>query len=366
MNNDENVYSEASMNFTNTREETDRKCPDCGGVMDFDPNTGGLACPYCGHIEEIKVEEDNLRADELDFELAEETGNCFWGIETKTVICKSCGGETVYDSLQIAGECPYCGSNQVMEENDKNTLAPGGVCVFMVNQEIAGNNFKSWIGKKLFCPSEAKKKAKPKEFKGVYLPYWTFDTDTTSDFTAKYGKEVGVGKAKRILWHNTGGKYSEFINDQLVMGSKNYDRSILKSIEPFDTENNKAYKPEYIAGFITERYSTGLKDAWEIGKDDIKAKLVDHIKGKIEKDKHADYVKEVALYTMYSNVTYKYLLLPIWISSFKYNGKVYQFMVNGQTGKVGGKTPISPLRVAIAIILVLLLVFLYVYSKLER
>ena len=162
-----------------TKEETDKKCPACGGVMDFDPATGGLLCPYCGHTQEIETEEG---LGEQDFASAEITGNCNWGAEKKVVICQSCGAESVYDALDVSNECPYCGSNQVMEEKGKDTLAPGGVCPFKIDKKKAGANFKSWIKGKLFCPSLAKEKAKPDSFKGVYLPYWTFDTQTQSTY----------------------------------------------------------------------------------------------------------------------------------------------------------------------------------------
>ena len=99
-----------------TMRETDKKCPSCGGVMDFDPATSGLACPYCGHIQaigkEVKKQEP---ASELAFSEAEFKENQDWGVRKKTVICKACGAETVYDALEIASECPFCGSNQVME-----------------------------------------------------------------------------------------------------------------------------------------------------------------------------------------------------------------------------------------------------------
>ncbi len=109
-----------------TMEETDKKCPSCGGVMDFDPATGGLSCPYCGHMEEITVnKQEALSAEELALDKADKLENCDWGAEKKTIICNSCGAESVYDALEIAAVCPFCGSNQVMEAADQNTMAPG-------------------------------------------------------------------------------------------------------------------------------------------------------------------------------------------------------------------------------------------------
>ncbi|MDO5292864.1 MAG: hypothetical protein Q4F05_08955 [bacterium] len=339
-----------------TKNETDRHCPDCDGVMDFDPKTGGLSCPYCGHTEQIPVEEEApKKAEELDFFEAENTENCDWGVEKKTVICKACAAEIIYDALQTSGVCPFCGSNQVMEASTEKTIAPGGVVPFQITDKQASENFHGWIKRKWFCPKLAKQSAKPKQFKGIYLPYWTFDTNTYSTYTAQYGKDhTTKDKDGNIQtetsWHNTSGRYQEFIDDQIVLASKNHDQRILDGLEPFHTEDNKAYKPEYVAGFISERYSIGLKDAWEVAKNKIINRLSSHISDKVREEHNADHVRDVRVNAEFQNITYKYLMLPIWISNFKYKDKVYQFMVNGQTGKVSGKTPLSIPKIILTVI----------------
>lgn len=340
-----------------TMEETDKKCPNCGGVMDFDPATGGLSCPYCGHTETIKKEKSQPEsAQELDFAEAEKTENCYWGVETKTVLCQACGAESVYDALEISAVCPFCGSNQVMEASDSKAMAPGGVVPFQITDEKASELFKSWIKKKWFCPKLAKESAKAKHFKGVYLPYWTFDARTTSDYTADYGKdrEVKRGDETKIEtdWYKTRGVYREDFDDELVCATTNQNQSMLNDIEPYNTAENKSYKPEYIAGFVAERYAIGLKEGWEMAKNSIRNKLSQSISRKIRSEKNADHVKNLQITTRYRGVTYKYLLLPVWLSSYKYKEKVYQFMVNGQTGKVAGKTPISIPKVIITVLAV--------------
>lgn len=343
-----------------TRTETDKKCPACGGIMDFDPKSGGMLCPYCGSKYEIEAdvseETEKTSATEIDFSSAEARGNCDWGAKKKTIICKSCGAESIYDELELSNECPYCGSNQVMEEKDVDTLAPNGVCVFKVDKKSAGEKFKNWIKGKLFCPREAKEKAKPESFKGVYIPAWTFDTDTDSRYTAQYGKERRVrnskGETRTVIdWYTTAGTYRKFIDDNLQYATERYDKAILSAILPFNTEDNLLYKPEYIAGFISERYSVGLDDSWEMAQHDIKRILESGIASEVKSAHFTSHVRNISFNTAYSNVKFKYLLLPIWISSFKYKGKIYNFMVNGQTGKVGGKTPISPIRVGIAVVI---------------
>ncbi len=348
---------------TSTLKETDRKCPACGGTMDYDPATGGLHCPYCDYKEEIAPDAAKPeKAQELDFASAELTGNCDWGVAQKTVTCKSCGATSVYDALEVANECPYCGSNQVMEANDVSTLAPNGVVPFKITAQQAGENFTRWLKGKWFCPRAAKESAKADKFQGIYLPYWTFDADTDTTYTAQYGinRRVKQGDQEKTVtdWHNTSGRFQHFVNDELVLASNHHDTAILNMVSPFDTEDNKAYKPEYIAGYAAERYSIGLKDAWEKAKQFIKNKLHGLIESKIRQEHRADSVRNLAMQTSYANITYKYLMLPIYISSFTYNGKVYQFMVNGQSGKVGGRSPISALRVLLAILIVIAIIAL--------
>ena len=350
-----------------TMEETDRKCPQCGATMDFDPSTGGLYCPYCDYREEIKVENEtgDKYAKELDFESAEYTGNCDWGAAKKTVTCKSCGAVTVYDALEVASECPYCGSNQVMEASDVKTLAPNGVIPFAVTEKTAGEKFISWLSKKWFAPKEAKLSAKAEAFKGVYLPFWTFDADTSSDYTGEYGidKKVKRGEKEEIVtdWHSVRGHYNHHIDDELVEGTNTQNANTLRKIQPYDTNKAVVYKPEYLAGFAAERYAIGLKDAWEKAKGFIKDKLENLISEKIVEEHRADRTRNIVVRTSYSNITYKYVMLPVWISCFTYNGKVYQFIVNGQTGKVGGDYPISPWRVAIAVLIGIAIVALLWY-----
>lgn len=353
MNETENT-GEFSTEVEETLEKTDEKCPQCGGTLDFNPETGELICTYCGATVDID-DDEKKRAKELDFLMAENDASCDWGAKTRTVICKNCGAETVYDAGTVSGECPYCGSNQVMEAGGEDIMAPGGVCPFTVTQSTAGERFAGWLKSKLFCPRAAKKAAKAGKISGVYLPYWTFDSDTYSSYTARYGREHTVRRGKEthveIRWYHTRGFYNTFINDELVAATGKHDKKMLAAIEPFDTENNLEYKPEYLAGFASERYSLGLSEAWEEAKQGMASTIESDVYAKVRSEYNTNHVDSVRVHTDYRNVTYKYLLLPVWMSSFEYKGKTYRFMVNGRSGRVGGKYPISPLRVALAVLL---------------
>ncbi len=136
---------------------------------------------------------------------------------------------------------------------------------------------------------------------------------------------------------------------------------MMRKIEPFNLLNNKAYKPEYVSGFLSERYSIGLQDGWNQAKRDIHDHLHAQITSKIRWENSADVVSNLRFSTNHDDITYKYLMLPIWLSSFRYKEKIYRFMVNGQTGRVGGDAPVSPLRVTIAVILSLMVIAIIWY-----
>ena len=339
-----------------TEKETDKKCPNCGATVFFDPATGGMHCDYCGYTCELPKADAEHEICEMDFEAALHTESFNWGEQKKEVQCKQCGAVTVYDALETAAVCPFCGSTSVMPAANENTIAPGAVCPFAITKDQAGERFTRWIKGKLFTPRKAKKNARPEAFQGVYLPYWTYDAQTTSNFTGRAGYDRTVkdrdGNKKTVTeWRHVSGVYQEFFDDVTVMASKRQKDSGVRACEPFDFSKLVPYSPQVVAGFIAERYSVGLKEGWESAQKTIQSNLRSDIQSYIRRHWNADRADSVHFSTLYSNITYKYLLVPTWISSFKYKDKVYQFAVNGQTGKVGGKAPVSAWRVIIAILL---------------
>ena len=345
---EERIFSER------TEKETDKKCPNCGATVVFDPATGGMHCDYCGYTCELPNAEMENEICEMDFEAALHTESFNWGEEKKEVQCKQCGAVTVYDALETAAVCPFCGSTSVMPAANENTIAPGAVCPFAITKDQAGERFTKWLKGKLFTPRKAKKSARPESFQGVYIPYWTYDAQTTSNFTARAGydktvKDKDGNTRTQTDWRHVNGVYQEFFDDVTVMASKRQTDSGVRACEPFDFSQLVPYSPQVVAGFIAERYSIGLKDGWESAQHTIQSRLRSDISSYVRRHWNADRADSVRFSTLYSNITYKYLLVPTWISSFKYKDKIYQFAVNGQTGKVGGKAPVSVWRVLIAI-----------------
>lgn len=329
------------------KKDSGRKCPRCRGFMEFDPKEGKLRCLSCDYLEAVlSRNEGETNAEEQDFIYAERIGNLDWGVEKKVVHCEKCGIEMIYDAADALGECLYCGSDRVTEVQTENSLAPGGVCVFELDAKQAAERFETWIRKRRFCRKELKKSVQPKNFKGIYVPCWTFDTHTDTTYDAYYGINYPRKGATVTEWDGCNGTYREFIDDQIVAGSTRHEQDLPDVSRLFHTENNKAYRQEYLAGFAVERYSVELKDAWESAKELISARLQRHVRNKILAERHADEVKDLKMTTAYTRIQYKLLLLPVWVICFDVKGKLYRFIVNGQTGSVSGKIPVSPGKIA--------------------
>lgn len=337
-------------------------CPSCGGNMVFDPNTQGLFCPYCSSKSEIANENRDIR--EYDFAAAEDEALKDWGEEKRVIKCESCGAETVLNQNSTAEFCSFCGSSYIVNTNLAAGIAPESLVPFKISREKALGNFKEWINKRFFAPNDLKREYKGQRLRGMYIPFWTYDSDTYSTYSGEAGtyyyetvtewveengqRKMVTRQERRIRWWPTSGTYSRSFDDVLVNASKQIDNSLISSLEPYHLSELVAYKPEFLSGFLAERYSINLKEGWDRAVDEIKSSIRAGVRNQI----NADEVRNLSISTSYSNIRYKHLLLPVWISSYNYKNKVYRYMVNGQTGEVRGHAPVSPWKIAILILII--------------
>ena len=345
-----------------TMEETDKKCPGCGATVTYDPETLSMTCKFCGYSRQLpKPEEVAKDVEEIDFTTATQRASLDWGQARKSLTCKSCGATTVFDATDTASCCPYCGSTQVMPVDDmKDAMAPGGVVPFEISQQKASELFKSWIKGKFFAPGAAKKSCEANNFSGVYLPFWTYDSQTTSPYNVRlayrYQRKNQDGSTETYYeYKNFFGIYEKFVDDEVVYASKRTDNPYINAVKNFDFKKLRPYSPEFIAGFLAERYTVGLDDGWQIAKNQIKNQLRGEI-GQYEKSRqHADMVDSVNFNTDFAKVTFKYVLAPIWIANYKFNNEIFNFVVNGQTGKIAGKSPVSIPKVLLTLAVIILI-----------
>ena len=347
----------AQENKNNEMEETlseDYSCPSCGAPIKFDPNTSTLECSYCGFKQVISGE---TSSEEYDLENASEDDS--WGDEAKVVKCENCSAKNVIDKNSITSTCPFCGSNQVVDTDELSGIKPQRVIPFKLNEGDASTKYHTWVKKRFLTPSKIKKAKIETTISGVYLPIWTFDTNTLSHYNGRLGKHYtvvrGSGKNRRvetrIRWYRISGIKALTFDDLPVNAGKKISQDEINSLLPYETNDSFLYKREFLVGFSAEHYDVKLKEGWEKAKNIT----VPTIKSQILRQYIYDVVGYINIKTNYNDITYKYVLIPVWIGNYKYKNKNYRYLVNGETGKLVGKAPVSALKVMLVIFGVLLL-----------
>ncbi|MDX1315721.1 MAG: hypothetical protein R3356_09480, partial [Eudoraea sp.] len=296
-----------------------------------------------------------------------------WQGNTKVVQCENCGGKTVLEDSATSDKCSFCGSPHVVMMSEFTGIKPESLIPFRITRKQVKALFKKWISRKMFAPRALKKEYKGDKINGVYIPYWTYDSDSFTAYKAEAGTYYYVtehytvmvnGKPQRrtrqvrkIRWRPVSGTYGRFFDDLLVNASNSNNRRMVAGVEPFRIEGLVGYQPDFLSGFAAERYAIPLKEGWDIARQEAVTILRQEITRKI----NADEVRNLRMRTQYSDIKYRHTLFPIWISSYRYRNKTFNYMVTGQTGRFSGKAPVSPLKIILTIIITLAIILLAVY-----
>ncbi len=325
------------------------KCPACGADMIYDAESGKLLCEHCGTQKEI----ESKTSEELDFErLLTDKGG--WD-ESHVFRCENCGAQEVLDKNEIAKQCPFCGATNIVETSELPNIRPNAVVPFRVALKDAATAVKTWVRKRIFAPQKFRKSAKPEKMKGVYMPSFSFDSQTHSYYTAVLGKHYYVTRRvngrtvqeQRTRYFTVSGNYEMFFDDVLIQASGTIDQKSLNKLQPFQTNDSREYTKEYLSGYTaTQNTKSGL-ECWE----EAKGVIGNRLQSAILSQYVYDVVSSFRISTQYSGITFKYILLPVYVGHCKWHTKIYNFFVNGLNGKVTGKAPISPLKVFITVLI---------------
>jgi hypothetical protein len=282
------------------------------------------------------------------------------------VNCKDCGATVNVTPGEQTAKCAFCGSQQVLAQEATGTaIRPESLVPFTVDKTSANKTFEQWLARLWFRPNDLKKMAKLQEMGGVYIPFWTFDASVRSDWVAEAGYhyyeteyfrdangEEQSRQIQRTRWESASGWRTDFFDDTLVCASKGLPPDLVAKFRSFDTKRLSPYKPEFLAGWRAEAYAIDLMPAWGTAQDDMCRVQQRRCTSDVPGDTH----RNLHVQNHFSDVTFKHILLPIWIAAYRYKGKPYQFLVNGQTGEVVGKAPWSFWKIFFFVLAVLLLV----------
>ncbi len=338
-------------------------CDACGSDLRFDPTAGTLTCDHCGNTDTIVPGGDAVV--ELDFRRAVQAKLPEAEMEeTRVAGCPNCGAQVEFNADVHSAECPFCATPVVTDTGAHRHIKPKGLLPFAFDERTARTAMTDWLGSLWFAPNGLQEYArKGRKLSGIYVPYWTFDADTKSAYTGQRGTHYYENRTvmrdgkrqtvrvRKTRWRNVRGRVARWFDDVLVLASKSLPRKFTESLEPWDLAEMRPYNPEFLAGFRAEGYTVELVD----GYDDARAKMHQIILRDIRFDIGGDEQRISNVKTDVSDVTFKHILLPVWLAAYKYRGKTFRFVVNGRTGRVQGERPYSFWKIFFAVVLGLLL-----------
>lgn len=347
-------------------------CEQCGAQLRFAPGQTRLVCDHCGHVQEIPAAAAPTRAralQELDLakglrdDLSERDM-----VELRTTTCPNCGALVEIHGATHATECPFCATPVVLDTGTMRHIKPQALIPFALTETEARKAMTAWLGSLWFAPNTLLEYArKGRAMNGVYVPFWTFDAATASRYTGQRGEyyyetrtvQVRVNgkmqtrqeRVRHTRWYPASGHVAREFDDVLVMASHSLPARLGNELTPWDLGALVPYGPEYLAGFQAEGYTVGLAE----GHGEARQRMAAVILQDVRRDIGGDEQRVHDVDTRWSEETFKHILLPVWMAAYKYNGKSYRFLVNGQTGEVQGERPWSIWKIAFAVLVVGLL-----------
>jgi len=306
------------------RQEMIFKCRNCGGNVIYSPEKKGMYCPYC------------------DSENQDDKTTVAGDIH----VCPDCGGELNMEEHTSAARCPYCENYIIFDERVNGIYEPRFIIPFQHSREMVKKLLKSKFKRNIFAPVDFLSEAKLNSMEGNYVPFWLYDYDTNCEYKGE-GTKIRTWRAGEMEYTETS-YYHIYRNMDIFFQKIPVDASVKMSdnimdlMEPYQYEQLMEFKPDYMSGFQGEKYNMDSKE------------VAFRARGKMEADSKTMLNQSVGGYVRIRTIAEdvhiareaaNYALLPVWLYQYQYNDKDYPFYINGQTGKIIGKTPVSPGKV---------------------
>lgn len=351
-------------------------CPGCGADLIFSPQDDRLSCPYCGRTEAIPASAEEVRERSYEEYLQPRPNQLStMAADALEVKCTGCGATVTFTPPEVAGSCSFCGNNLVAQPKAADPLvAPEAVLPFQITDKQAHASITGWLSSRWFAPNALKKLAYQEAVGGVYLPFWTYDTHTTTHYTGQRGEYYYVTETyterdaqgnqvektrqvRHTAWHSASGTVARWFDDILIPATESVSRPRLVSLEPWDLDLLRPYEPAYLSGYKAQRYQVELAKGFE----EAKGVMAGAIEGDVRNDIGGDEQRITDMATSYSAITFKHILLPVYLGAYRFNNKVYQVMINARTGEVQGDRPYSVWKIVLFILFILLVIGVIVF-----
>ena len=338
-------------------------CPSCGGKLQYSAEKEKIACHYCGYDEEIDRANDLIIEKPLDGALIAAASYVPESQGKKVFDCDNCGSKFMIETQNVAINCTFCGSKNVnLEAFNHQFVQPSGIIPFKISQKKGMDLFETWIKKGFWHPNKLKKMAKVENLHGIYLPFFTYDANTVANWsgeagyhyteTQSYTDSEGNRQTRTVTktrWVPKSGTLRHFFDDVLVVASNGLKQKEIQGIYPYQLPEAVNYDAKLMLGWEAEVYSKTLNEGAVVAEGIMDTEL----RGMASRELGGDTQRRLRVISKKFDKTYKHIILPVWLATYVYNDKVFHFLVNGQTGKVSGKKPLSYIKIAIAVVLLL-------------
>ncbi len=342
------------------------KCPACGGAMEFDSSLQKMKCPYCDtvlEVEDLSKFDDILDNSENVWDMSDNQWQDGETEHMNVFVCNSCGGEIVGDENTSASECPFCGNQVVISGRFKGDLKPNYVIPFKLDKKAAKAKYEEFIKDKYLLPKLFKSENHIDEIKGIYVPFWLYDSDISAFATFEASNvrtwrdsKYDYREVSNYLVYRAGDMSFEHIPCD---GSSKMDDDLMESIEPFDFADAVPFQSAYLAGYFADKYDVDVKDNEIRANTRILDSAVSVLRDTFEHqydtistpplNLNAEKWEGNAPFSSMKVIDgeVKYALYPVWLLTSTYKGKKYTFAMNGQTGKFVGNLPIDKKKSAL-------------------
>lgn len=340
-------------------------CGACGAVLSYRPGERVLHCAFCGAETPIPQGDPAALAEAVrercySTALADSAG----GAETETTQvahCDACGAHVEFDPGTHARECPFCATPLVADTTPDRHIRPQGLLPFAIGAAEARQALAQWLRSRWFAPGDLKRFARAESrLSGIYTPYWTFDARTETAYRGHRGDGFTVmvrgpkGRPvaqRRMRWRPVSGRVQRAFDDVLVVASQSLPRDHVDALAPWDLSQLKPYARDWLAGFRAEAYTVPL----ETGFANARGQMDVVIRADVARAIGGEQQRITAIDTRIAGVTFKHILLPVWVAAYRFRGRVWRVVINGRTGSVRGERPWSLWKIGGAVLLAVLL-----------
>jgi len=342
------------------RNYEDFQCPTCGSSLKHDTPAGSMICPTCGYVENACQE----NTDNVMFDFAGTENNPSfqdWGVPVQTVICSGCGGKAVVTAPEGSLNCTFCGSQQITALDEAPGIHPDSIIPFKLDRDKAQASISDWINKRYLAPFSFKSEYLPGQFAGIYIPYWSFDAQINAAYTGQAANnytdmeidtvtsddrtDTKKRKVKKLRWRFVAGTIEKKFKNVMFSDTVQLDAKTLENLEPFKLNELVKYSPKHLAGYAAGHCKSGLAQIWKRAQSYMGGLVREEARSTVKRG--SDVVGAVNTCATFSEIAFKKLLLPVWITSYKYKNKIYHIYINGQTGMMVGESPKSVLKIGI-------------------